>query len=149
MTSNDQDRSEDAMPSRFRVVVFACHRVAPATEGAAWWPEGAEDFEWRIIRQPCSGKIQVAHLLRTLEEGVDGVCVASCPEEDCKFLDGSRRARKRLERVQSLLEEIGLGGNRAILIHVVPCGGRGLFEEQVLAAAQRFEALGPSPLRKQ
>jgi len=146
MTNPDQDPG--AGPSRLQVVVFACHRTAPATEGAFQWPEGAADFEWRIIRQACSEKLQVVHILRTLEEGADGICVVSCPEEACEFLDGSRRARKRMERAQSLLEEIGLGGNRATLIHVVPFGERGLFEEQVLAAARGFQALGPSPLRR-
>lgn len=146
MTSHDQASGEGTV--RLRIVVFACHRTAPATEGAFQWPEEAADFEWRIIRQACSEKLQVAHILHTLEAGADGVCVVSCPEEACEFLDGSRRARKRLERAQSLLEEIGLGGNRATLIHVVPFGERGLFEEQVLAPARGFQSLGPSPLRR-
>jgi len=128
--------------------VFACHRSAPATEGAAQWPEGGADFEWRIVRLACSGKIEVVHVLRALEEGADGVCVVGCPEEECKFLTGSRRARKRVERARGLLEEIGLGGNRATMIHVFPSRETATFEAQVLAVARGLEELGPSPLRK-
>jgi coenzyme F420-reducing hydrogenase delta subunit len=91
----------------------------------------------------------VAHVLHALEAGADGVCVVACPEGECEFLGGSRRAWKRVERARSLLEEIGLGGNRAVMIQVAPSAERGVFEEQVLAAARGLEALGASPLRKQ
>lgn len=148
MTDQDHGPKESLARPRLRIVVFACHRSAPATDGTAQWPEEAAIFEWRIIRQPCSEKLQVAHVLRVLEEGIDGVCVVACPEEECEFLGGSRRIRKRVERAQSLLEEIGLGGNRVALIHVSPWKGPGVFEDQVVAAARGLEALGPSPLRR-
>ena len=144
MTANNQGCETDS--ARLRVVFFTCHRVAPETDGAGHWPEAATGFEWRIIRQACSEKLQVVHVLRALEEGADGVCVVACPEGECEFLDGSLRTRKRMERARSLLEEIGLGGNRAMMISVDPSAEKGTFEEQVLAAARGFEALGVSPL---
>lgn len=148
MTTDHQDQVNGSPQTRLRIVVFACHRSVPETEGAAQWPEGATDFEWRIVRLACSGKVEVAHVLRALEEGADGVCVVGCPEEECAFLAGSRRARKRVERAQAILEEIGLGGNRATMIHVFPSRETGAFEAQVLAAARGLEEVGPSPLRK-
>jgi len=50
----------------------------------------------RIIRLPCTGKVDVRHLLEAFEMGADGVYVAGCMEGDCHFLKGNFRAKKRV-----------------------------------------------------
>ena len=62
----------------------------------------------RIIRVPCSGKVDVRHLLRAIQKGADGVCVIGCLEGTCHYNEGNLRARERVEHVKTLLEEIGL-----------------------------------------
>ena len=61
----------------------------------------------RVLRLPCTGKIEVNYLLAAFERGVDGVIVAGCLEGGCHFLEGNLRARRRVERRQELL-----GGDR-------------------------------------
>ena len=41
------------------------------------------------------------------QAGADAVEIVACPEKSCKFLIGSRRAEKRIEYIQGLLEKIG------------------------------------------
>jgi len=62
----------------------------------------------KIIRLPCTGKIDVIHLLRAIQKGADGVYVVGCLEGTCHYNEGNFRARERVEHVRMLLEEIGL-----------------------------------------
>ena len=50
----------------------------------------------KIMRIPCTGKVDALYLLKALEDGVDGVYVAGCEVGDCHFLVGNLRARKRV-----------------------------------------------------
>ena len=67
----------------------------------------------RIVRVPCTGKVDVLHILRAFEKGADGVYVVGCLEGDCHFNSGNFRARKRVEQAQQILDAIGVGGQRA------------------------------------
>ncbi len=61
------------------------------------------------IGLPCSGKVDVPYLIKALETGADGVAIVACPRKECRHFEGSMRAHKRAEAVESLLAEIGLG----------------------------------------
>ena len=60
----------------------------------------------KIIQVPCSGRVDILHLLRAIEDGADGVYVAGCIEGECHFMTGNLKARKRVQYVQRLLEEL-------------------------------------------
>lgn len=62
----------------------------------------------RRVALPCSGKMEVLHLTRALESGAEGVALCGCPEEECGYLVGSRRAKGRVRHAQRILSEIGL-----------------------------------------
>ena len=66
----------------------------------------------KIIKLPCTGKIDVIHLLKSFEKGADGVYVLGCLEGSCQFTNGNLRARKRVEQAQQILESVGIGGER-------------------------------------
>jgi nicotinamide mononucleotide adenylyltransferase len=56
--------------------------------------------------------------LRAIEAGADLVCIVACEENNCHFLEGSKRAQRRTQYVQQLLEEIEVGGERILLLHL-------------------------------
>ena len=62
----------------------------------------------RIIQVPCTGKVDIIHLLQAFEAGADGVFVAGCLEGDCHYMHGNLFARKRVERAKNALELVGL-----------------------------------------
>lgn len=66
----------------------------------------------RIIRVPCTGKVDTLHILRAFEKGADGVYVVGCREGDCHFNSGNFRAAKRVAQAAAVLETIGIGGER-------------------------------------
>jgi coenzyme F420-reducing hydrogenase delta subunit len=70
----------------------------------------------RTLSLPCSGKATIPYLLKAFETGADGVVLCTCPEPQCKHLEGNLRASKRAEAVDGLLEEIGLGKGRVVVM---------------------------------
>jgi len=128
------------------IIAFCCHYCAYAAADLA----GSMRLEYpdnvRVLRLPCTGKIEIDHLLTAFERGIDGVIVAGCLEGGCHFLEGNLRARKRVERAKQILEEIGLEPGRLEMFNLSSAEGT-RFVEIVTEMTQRLTGLGPSPLR--
>ncbi len=69
-----------------------------------------------MLSLPCSGKMTIPYLLKAFEKGADGVVICACPEAECKQLEGNLRASKRAQAVEALVEEIGLGQGRVVMV---------------------------------
>jgi coenzyme F420-reducing hydrogenase delta subunit len=68
-----------------------------------------KNFTLRTISLPCSGKVDISYLIKAIETGADGVLLITCKTGECHYLQGNLRARKRVEAVDSLLKETGMG----------------------------------------
>ena len=99
-----------------------------------------------IVRVPCTGKVDVQHLLRAFEKGADGAYVVGCMEGDCHFNKGNFRARKRVEQTQKILETIGIGGDRAQMYNLSSSEAP-LFVKFAKEMHEKIVGLGPNPLR--
>ena len=64
----------------------------------------------KIVKVPCTGRVDIVLMMKAFENGADGVYVVGCDEGDCHFLTGNLKARKRVEYVKKLLDECGIGG---------------------------------------
>ena len=128
------------------ILAFCCHYCAYAAADLA----GSMRLEYadnvRVLRLPCTGKVEVDYILAAFERGVDGVIVAGCLEGGCHFLEGNLRARRRVERAKQLLEEIGLEPARLEMFNLSSAEGA-RFAEIVTEMTDRLTRLGPSPLR--
>ena len=62
----------------------------------------------KIIKVPCTGKVDAIHILKALQNGADGVYVVGCLEGECHFLKGNLRAKKRFKYLSELLDEVGV-----------------------------------------
>jgi coenzyme F420-reducing hydrogenase delta subunit len=100
----------------------------------------------KIIRVPCSGKVDVLHLLRAIQKGADGVYAVACLEGTCHYNEGNFRARERVEHVKTLLEEIGLEGDRARMYNLASGDGP-TFAAYAKEMTELIRSLGPNPLR--
>ena len=72
----------------------------------------------KIIKLPCTGKVDLIHLLRSFEKGADGVCVVGCMEGACQYTSGNIRARKRVEEARRVLDSIKIGGERVQMFNL-------------------------------
>ena len=100
----------------------------------------------RIIRVPCTGKVDVIHILHAFEKGADGVYVVGCMEGECHFNNGNFRARKRVEQAQRILETIGIGGERARMYNLASSDGP-LFAKYAAEMDELIRQLGPNPIK--
>ncbi len=101
----------------------------------------------KIIRLPCTGKVDLIHLLRAFEKGADGAYVLGCLEGDCHFRSGNLRARKRVEQAKAILETIGIGGER-VEMYNLSSSQAPRFTEIAVEMTQRIKELGPNPLKQ-
>ncbi len=59
----------------------------------------------KVIQVPCTGQVDIIHLLKAIEDGADAVYVAGCMEGECHFLVGNLKAKKRVQYVKKVLQE--------------------------------------------
>ena len=78
--------------------------------------------EVKVIRMPCSSMTKDVYLLKAFEAGADAVLVLACPENRCRYIEGGKRARKRIQRVSDLLDGIGMDGKRQLAIYNTVAG---------------------------
>jgi F420-non-reducing hydrogenase iron-sulfur subunit len=128
------------------VVVYVCTNCIPQGKHLprGWSQDGARV----LVREvPCSGKMDGQYLLHAMEGGARGLCVVACPKGECHLAQGNYRAEIRVRTVQRLLEEVGLGAERAELLHATADEPSEKLEDRVRGAVERICALGTSPLR--
>ena len=100
----------------------------------------------KIIQVPCSGKVDVMYLLRSIQKGADGVYVVGCLEGTCHYNEGNFRARERVEHVRMLLEEIGLEADR-VRMYNLSSGEGPTFAAYAREMTELIKAMGPNPLK--
>ena len=128
------------------IIAFCCHYCAYAAADLAGSMRLQYPTNVRVLKLPCTGKLEVNYLLTAFERGVDGVIVAGCLEGGCHFLEGNLRARRRVERAREILEEIGLEPDRVEMFNLSSAEGP-RFAQIVNEMSARLVKLGPSPLR--
>jgi len=100
----------------------------------------------RIVRTPCTGRLEVEFFMKAFEKWADGVCVIGCMEGDCHFKSGNFRARKRTEQVAKILDTIGIGGGRVKMFNL--SSGEGpTFARYANEIHGIIMELGPNPLK--
>lgn len=128
------------------ILAFCCHYCAYAAADMAGSMRLQYPANVRVLRFPCTGKIEENYILAAFELGVDGVMVAGCLEGGCHFLEGNLRARKRVERVKQILGEIGIEPQRLEMFNLSSAEGP-RFAEIVKEISARIVPLGLSRLR--
>lgn len=66
----------------------------------------------RIIKVPCSGRVDPLFILKALQMGFDGVLVSGCHPGDCHYQTGNYRARRRIAITKKFLEYAGIEPER-------------------------------------
>ena len=129
------------------IVAFCCHYCAYGAADLAGSMRLNYPANVKIVKLPCTGKVDIIYLLKAFEDGADGVYVAGCLEGNCHFTDGNIKAKRRVQRAKKLLTEIGLDGERLQMYNMSASMGP-KFAEAAREMTEKVRALGPNPLRK-
>ncbi len=128
------------------IVAFCCHYCAYTAADQAGAQRLSYPANVKIVRVPCSGKVDALHLLKAFEKGADGAFVAGCLEGDCHFNNGNLRASRKVKQVQDLMAEIGLESERLEMV-MISAGQGERFAEVATEMTDKIRELGPSPVR--
>lgn len=124
-SSNGNDHAANSPHGDRVVVAFICENCARPglvpSSGIRRRPT-TPDFAWPFpvgeVVVPCAGRLQPEHFLKALEDGADAIGVICCEEGNCHHLEGNRRCSRRLDYVGGLLDQVGLGANRLVILHL-------------------------------
>jgi len=95
---------------------------------------------------PCSGRVDIIHLLKAFEAGADAVFVAGCHEGECHYLTGNIKAKKRVNKLKKDLAQIGLEPERLEMFNIGSAEGP-KFAAICREMSERAHKLGPSPVK--
>lgn len=101
----------------------------------------------KVVRVPCTGKVDVLYVLHAFEKGADGVYLVGCLEGGCHYNSGNLRARKRVEQARKILDTIGIGGERVQMYNLSSSDGP-LFAKYAVEMNDRIVKLGPNPIKR-
>jgi F420-non-reducing hydrogenase iron-sulfur subunit len=96
----------------------------------------------RVVRVPCSGRINPLFILAALQNGADGVLVSGCHPGDCHYLSGNLVARRKFNTITDLLAYVGIEPGRVQFSWVSASEG-GRFSDLVRQVSEDVKKLGP------
>jgi coenzyme F420-reducing hydrogenase delta subunit len=97
----------------------------------------------RIIRVPCTGRINPFYIVKALQTGADGVLVSGCHPGECHYISGNLVARRKFAALKSFLSYIGMEGDRTMFTWVSASEGD-RFAQVIRGVTAKVKALGPA-----
>jgi len=129
------------------ITAFTCIYCGAMAGDSAGFQRITYPANVKVIRLPCTGKVDVEYILKAFEQGADGVYIMACPIGNCHHERGNVRATKRVEYVKKLLDDIGLGRERIGIYYV--SGGQGqTFANAAREMTARVRRMGPNPMKE-
>ena len=127
-----------------RIVGFLCNWCSYGGADTAGTARATQPTDLRIIRVPCSGRVNPLFVLKALMNGADGVLVSGCHPRDCHYSAGNFYARRRLEILKEFLPIVGIDPARFEYTWVSASEGQ-RWKEVVTNFTARIHKLGPAP----
>ncbi|MBQ9104818.1 MAG: hydrogenase iron-sulfur subunit [Mailhella sp.] len=127
-----------------RIVGFLCNWCSYGGADTAGTARAVQPTDLRIIRVPCSGRVNPLFVLKALINGADGVLVSGCHPRDCHYSAGNYYARRRLEMLKQFLPVLGINPDRFEYTWVSASEGQ-RWKDVVTNFTDRIHNLGPAP----
>jgi coenzyme F420-reducing hydrogenase delta subunit/ferredoxin len=127
-----------------RILAFVCRWCTYAGADLAGTSRLKYPPQIRIVKLPCSGRIDPLFLLRGFQMGADGILVSGCHPGDCHYSSGNYYARRRWILFRELLDFVGLEPERLHFSWVSAAEGA-KFVDIVKTVTDAVRAVGPFP----
>ena len=128
-----------------KLVGFLCRWCSYAGADLAGISRKKYPANIRVIRVPCSGRVDPLFILKALRLGFDGVLVSGCHPGDCHYLTGNYRARRKIAITKNFLQYIGINPE-PIQASWVSASEGGKFTEVVTEVTKDLKKIGPNRL---
>jgi len=97
----------------------------------------------RVVRIPCSGRVDPLFIMKSLQSGFDGVLISGCHPGDCHYLSGNFVARRRFAVLKPLLEFIGIEPER-VQFSWISAGEGERFAQVMTKVTNDIKKIGPA-----
>ena len=139
-TKEGIEENEDFEPI---IVAFCCNWCSYAGADLA----GVSRFQYppniRVIRVMCSGRVDPSFVLKSLNNGADGVIVTGCHIGDCHYISGNEYTKDRFEKLFSIIiSQLGVNEKRVRLEWISASEGK-RFAEVITEFTNTIKKLGP------
>jgi coenzyme F420-reducing hydrogenase delta subunit len=128
-----------------QIVGFLCKWCSYAGADLAGISRKKYPANIRVIKVPCSGRVDPLFILKALHLGFDGVLVSGCHPGDCHYQTGNYHSRRRFAITKKLLEHMGIDPRRVQASWVSASEG-GKFVEVVTEMIKEIKEIGPNEL---
>lgn len=126
-----------------KIIAFLCSWCSYAGADLAGVSRLQYPSNIHIVRVPCSGRVNPFYVIKSLQEGWDGVLVSGCHPGDCHYLSGNYYARRRFAALKGLLEYVGIEEGR-VHFSWVSAGEGQKFADVANEVAESVKKLGPA-----
>ncbi|OPL16233.1 MAG: hypothetical protein AVO39_06180 [delta proteobacterium MLS_D] len=126
-----------------KIVAFVCNWCTYAGADLAGISRIQYPPNVRLIRLPCSGRVNPFYVVKALQEGADGVLVSGCHPGECHYLTGNLSARRKFAMLKRFLSYIGIEPDRTMFTWVSASEGE-KFANVIKGVTERVKALGPA-----
>lgn len=133
----------DVEKKELRIVGFLCNWCSYGGADTAGTGRFKQPTDLRIIRVPCSGRVDPLFVAKAFANGADGVLVSGCHPRDCHYSDGNFYARRRLEMLKRFLPFIGIDEKRFHYTWISASEGQ-RWQKTVTDFTRRIHELGPA-----
>jgi len=125
-----------------RIVGFLCNWCSYAGADMAGTSRITYPPNIRIIRVPCSGRVDPLLIVKSFQLGADGVLVAGCHPGDCHYTEGNYYARRRFALLRPFLDYLGVEKERFWVEWVSASEGK-RWSQVVSSFTEEVRKLGP------
>lgn len=95
-----------------KIICFVCNWCTYTGADLAGTSRMKQQSNARLIRVPCTGRIDPLFILKAFENGADGVLVSGCHPGDCHYNAGNFHARRRWTFFRELMSFAGIDDSR-------------------------------------
>jgi len=95
-----------------KVVAFVCNWCTYTGADLAGTSRMKQQTNARLIRVPCTGRIDPLFIIKAFEGGADAVLISGCHPGDCHYNSGNFHARRRWIFFKELLNFVGIDSKR-------------------------------------
>ena len=138
-TENQTDAAGEFQP---RIVAFVCNWCTYAGADLAGTSRMQYESNVRIVKLPCTGRIDPLFVLKAFEGGADAVLVSGCHPGDCHYTSGNYHARRRWTVFRQMLAFTGIDEGRLFFSWVSAAEGR-KFADLINDVTRQVRSQGP------
>jgi len=125
-----------------KLIAFVCNWCTYAGADLAGTSRLKYASNIRLIKLPCTGRVDPLLVLKAFEGGADAVLVSGCHPGDCHYTSGNYHARRRWAIFRRLLELTGIDSTRLYFSWVSAAEGQ-KFADTVTDIVQKVRQAGP------